>query len=134
MVPTLPEEPPAPPTTAAPEPSPLPVPVTPAPNPTTAPPAPGQYLSVTQPSYLSRVEPDYPIQARRQHEQGAVTLALYINMLGSLDKVEIVKSSGYPVLDEAAVDAMKQSRFKPAYQDRTPVSSRAEVIVTFRLQ
>jgi periplasmic protein TonB len=134
--PTPPAEPPALPTPVAPEPTPPSAPITPAPNPTPALilSAPGQYLAVTQPSYLSRIEPDYPIEARRQHQQGAVTLALYINTLGSLDKVEVVKSSGHPLLDEAAVDAMKQSRFHPAYEGNVPVPSRAEVTMTFRLQ
>jgi protein TonB len=54
--------------------------------------------------------------------------------LGALDKVEIVKSSGYPLLDEAAVEAMKQSQFHPAYQDKTPVPAHAEVTITFRLE
>jgi len=97
-------------------------------------PVPGQYLNISQPSFLSRIEPEYSPQSRRQHQQGAVLLGLYINELGSLDKVEVVKSSGYPVLDQAAVDAMRQSRFRPAYQDKTPVPSHAEVTITFRLQ
>jgi protein TonB len=97
-------------------------------------PAPGQYLSVTQPSYASKVEPDYPTSARRLHQQGTVVLGLYINALGTLDKIEVIKSSGYPLLDQAAMDAMKQSGFHPAYQDNTPVPSHAEVSVTFQLQ
>jgi protein TonB len=98
------------------------------------PPPPGQYISVTNPSYLSRIEPDYPAQARRQHQAGSVILALYINELGSLDKVAIVKSSGFALLDAAAVEAMKESRFRPAYEGNTPTPSRAEVTVTFQIE
>ena len=39
---------------------------------------------------------------------------LYINGSGTLDKVEIIKSSGFPLLDEAAIKEMKQSHFQPA--------------------
>ncbi len=125
-----------------PPPAPTPAPTVPEPvqkvapeivtSPVVVPPSP--YLNVTQPSYANRVEPDYPTQARRLHQQGTVTLALYINALGSLDKIEVVKSSGFRLLDDAAVEAMKQSRFHPAYQGNTPTPSRAEVSVNFVLE
>jgi TonB family protein len=97
-------------------------------------PAPKQYLQVTNPSYASKIEPDYPLEARRTHQQGTVVLALYINEFGTLDKVEIVKSSGHPLLDRAAEDAMQQSRFSPAYSGNIPMPSRAEVSITFQLE
>lgn len=106
-------------------------PTTPA-IPAIAPPAP--VLNVGQPAYASRVEPEYPATARRLHQQGTVTLALFIGMDGTLDKVEIIKSSGHPLLDEAAVEAMKASRFLPASQGKAAVASRAEVSITFRLE
>ncbi len=122
----------------------MPVPVvqsrpTPLPATTAAPLAapvavPEKYLGVSQPSFVSRVEPDYPIQARRLHQQGAVVLGLYINEFGSLDKIEIVKSSGYPALDAAAVAAMRESHFRSAYNDKTPEPSHAEIAITFQLQ
>ncbi|HVU37535.1 MAG TPA: energy transducer TonB [Opitutales bacterium] len=143
-------EPAPPPPAAPPAPAPVasaPVPATPPPlvphpqrqayGPVTssapAAPAQGTYIAVTDPSYLERVEPEYPAQARRMHQQGKTTLALYINALGSLDKVEIIKSSGYRLLDEAAAEAMKASRFRPAYQGTTPIPSRAEVTINFVL-
>lgn len=95
---------------------------------------PNPVLDVGQPSYASRVEPEYPAQARRLHQQGTVTLALFIGKDGSLEKVEVSKSSGHPLLDDAAVEAMKESRFLPANQGNTPVASRAEVSITFRLE
>jgi protein TonB len=95
---------------------------------------PPEYVSVTQPNYAARAEPIYPDQARRWHQQGVVVLALFINELGALDKVEIVKSSGFPLLDAAAVKAMKKSRFAPALDGAVPIRSRAEATVTFRLE
>lgn len=105
-----------------------------APSSDSALPAPGQYLGVTQPSYARYVEPTYPPSARRQRQQGRVTLVLFISKLGSLDKVEVMRSSSYPLLDEAAVTAINKCRFHPAYQNNTPIPSRAEVSITFQLQ
>jgi len=140
----LPELNPVPPTPVSPSTESLALSVPPAPvvpvqteakvAPVAALPAPGEYLNLSQPSFLSRVEPEYPLQSRRQHQQGDVQLGLYINTLGLLDKVEVVKTSGHPLLDQAAVDAVKQSRFHPAYQDKTPVPSHAEVTISFRLE
>jgi periplasmic protein TonB len=93
-----------------------------------------EYVPVTQPNYARRAPPIYPDQARRWHQQGIVTLALFINEHGALERVEIIKSSGYSLLDAAAVKAMKQSRFEPAMDGATPVRSRAEATVTFRLE
>jgi TonB family protein len=44
----------------------------------------------------------YPPEAARRHQQGTVVLMLYVNGSGTLDKIEIVKSSGFPLLDAAA--------------------------------
>jgi periplasmic protein TonB len=93
-----------------------------------------EYVAVTQPNYARRAQPIYPDQARRWHQQGIVTLALFINEQGALDRVEIIQSSGYSLLDAAAVKAMKQSQFEPAMDGATPVRSRAEATVTFRLE
>ncbi len=103
--------------------------------PSTVPSAPmhGKYLEVSQPAYLKRNDPEYPARARRARQQGTVVLALYINELGSLDKVELVQSSGHAALDEAALDAEKKSRFRPAYRGNQPVPSRAEVPYHFKL-
>lgn len=93
----------------------------------------GKYLEVSQPAYLKRNDPEYPARARRARQQGTVVLALYINELGSLDKVELVQSSGHAALDEAALAAEKNSRFRPAYRGNQPVPSRAEVPYHFKL-
>ncbi|HVZ31666.1 MAG TPA: energy transducer TonB [Polyangiaceae bacterium] len=95
---------------------------------------PKQYLSVRQPTYATSVEPAYPLVARRRHEEGVVTVRLFINELGSLDKLELAKSSGFPLLDDAALAALRQCRFVPAYRANVPVPSRAEVEVRFQLQ
>ena len=94
----------------------------------------GRYHILSQPYYLKRGQPDYPALARRKRQEGAVVLTVFINALGSLDKIEVKESSGIPLLDEAAVAAERKSRFRPAYVDNRPVPSKAEVPYRFKLE
>jgi TonB family protein len=59
---------------------------------------------------------------------------LYISGSGTLAKIEIVKSSGYPLLDSAAIREMKMSKFEPAMDGAIPIRSRAQASVTYRLE
>jgi protein TonB len=93
-----------------------------------------EYVPVTQPNYAKQAQHVYPPEAARRHQQGVVALMLYINGNGMLDKVEIVKSSGFPLLDAAAIKEMKQSRFQPAMDGVIPIRSRAQASVTYRLE
>jgi protein TonB len=108
-----------------------------APKPVVVPPpqpkSPEKYVSITEPKYARRVQAVYPDEAQRRHQQGSVTVMIYINESGALDKVEIVKSSGYPLLDAAAVKAVKQSEFSAQLVDAIQVGSRAEQTFTFEL-
>ncbi len=91
-------------------------------------------IQIGEPSYLVLMQPEYPTQARRLHQEGTVVLALSLDSEGKLEKVVVTKSSGHPLLDQAAVEAMQQSRFQAANQNGVPVPSRAEVSITFRLE
>jgi periplasmic protein TonB len=50
----------------------------------------------------------YPVLARRRNLQGAVTLGFGINGQGTIYDIQVVKSSGYAILDMAARDAMQR--------------------------
>ena len=50
---------------------------------------------------------NYPEQARRQKVFGSLKLSVSINKDGSVEKVEVDKTSGYPILDAAAVHIVK---------------------------
>jgi TonB family protein len=60
-------------------------------------------------------------------QTGSVLLRLYVNNLGTVDKVEVVVSSGHPELDQTGIEAVKHARFRPAYDGPTPVPGRIEV-------
>jgi protein TonB len=132
-------QPPPPPKPEMTIPEPKPEPPPPVPTPVVIPPPQPkppteEYVPVTQPTFAKQAEHIYPSEAARRHQQGMVILMLYINGSGALDKIEIVKSSGFPLLDEGAIREMKLSKFQPAMDDAIPIRSRAQASVTYRLE
>ena len=70
--------------------------------------------TVGQVDYLGkRPSPVYPRVSQRRGEQGRVVLRVLISPLGQVANVSVRTSSGHPRLDEAAVEAMRQARFRP---------------------
>jgi protein TonB len=135
-----PQSPPPPkPEMTIPEPKPNPPPPPPVVQPVVVPPPKPKpptedYVPVTQPNFAMQATHVYPPEAARRHQQGTVVLMLYVNGSGTLDKIEIVKSSGFPLLDEAAIREMKLSKFQPAMDGAIPIRSRAQASVTYRLE
>jgi protein TonB len=133
------QQPPPPPKPEMTIPEPKPEPPPPVPKPVVIPPPQPkpqteEYVPVTQPTFALQATHVYPPEAARRHQQGTVVLMLYVNGSGTLDKVEIVKSSGFPLLDAAAIKEMKKSRFEPAMDGAIPIRSRAQARVTYRLE
>jgi periplasmic protein TonB len=66
-------------------------------------------------------EPEYPPVSRRLGEQGTVILAVLVEPNGRASDAKIVQSSGFPRLDQAAIDGVKTSyRFAPGTLDGKP--------------
>jgi protein TonB len=84
--------------------------------------------------YLNNPKPNYPRLSKRMGEQGEVRLKVQVSTTGDVLMVELVKSSGFERLDEAALAAVKNWKFKPAKQGDEPVSSWVEVPVKFILE
>ncbi len=72
--------------------------------------------------HASNPKPPYPLASRRMGEEGTVILSVYILSSGMVDKIRIKKSSGYPRLDNAALEAVKKWRYIPAKNGDTPVA------------
>jgi len=80
------------------------------------------------------IRPDYPRESRQRDEEGDVTLEIDVNAQGAVDDVRVAKSSGFPLLDEAAVKAARTARFSPAKSHGRPVASTVRLALDFRLK
>jgi len=78
--------------------------------------------------------PVYPEIARRRGEQGRVMLRVDVSASGAPVAVQVVGTSGYPVLDAAAESAVRGWRFVPATEAGRPVAAAAEVPINFQLE
>jgi periplasmic protein TonB len=87
----------------------------------------------TGPGYLVNPKPLYPDPARRRREQGMVTLILWVDAEGLPQHVRIGRSSGFDLLDEAALAAVSRWKFIPSRIDSVAVGSEVEIPVCFRL-
>lgn len=80
---------------------------------------------------VKKVTPEYPPLAKQAHVQGSVVLRAVIGKDGKVENVQ--PESGSPLLASAAVNAVKQWRYKPYVLDGTPVEVETTVTVNFRL-
>jgi protein TonB len=91
-------------------------------------------LDAALPAAVGRkVDPVVPREARLNRWQGTVLLAVTVSPEGVPSGVEIVRSSGYALLDRAAIEAMWQWRFDPARRAGVPVEERIAIPITFRI-
>lgn len=114
---------------------------TPQPAPTPAPveaPRPAPPLPVIQPrfnaDYLDNPKPPYPSISRRVGEEGVVQLRVSVDASGNVQQIEIHRGSGYPRLDQSALQTVRRWRFVPARQGNQPVSSWVIVPIQFNLR
>jgi protein TonB len=94
---------------------------------------PGPITVVATPRYRSNPRPDYPIVSRRRHEEGEARLTVTVSPDGRVLHVSLFKSSGYPLLDQAAVDAVRTWTFEPARASGIAVTSEVVVPVRYSL-
>ena len=81
---------------------------------------------------IHKVEPEFSEEARKAKYQGEVVLSIEIAMDGTPRILRVVSGPGLG-LNEKAVEAVRQWRFKPAYRDGAPINSTALVEVHFHL-
>lgn len=80
------------------------------------------------------IKPKYPDLARERGEQGAIRLKLGINAKGLVENIEILSSTGFKLLDEAAIKAVKAAKFIPAQIEGEAVFSTSEIKLEFKLR
>jgi protein TonB len=78
--------------------------------------------------------PDYPQLSRDRGEEGEVVLSIHVLADGLPSSVSIATSSGYPMLDDAARDAVLRWHFAPALRSGGPVDWDLSYRILFQLQ
>jgi protein TonB len=90
--------------------------------------------AVVSAAYLDSPAPRYPDAARRLGQEGTVTLRVLVTAEGSPARVALERSSGSLHLDGAALERVRNWRFRPARQGSAPVESWVIVPIVFRLE
>ena len=88
-------------------------------------------LGVSQGLLIKKVQPIYPPLARQARIQGTVLLQAEISKDGTIENLRLI--SGHPMLAPAAIDAVKQWRYKPYLLNGEPVAVETQVQVVFSL-
>lgn len=88
----------------------------------------------TPPKYLDSPKPDYPQVAREDEEEGLVVLRVRISRDGAPAEIQLDRSSGFPLLDRAAMAAIRHWTFAAAVKSGRPIESWMQIPVRFRLQ
>lgn len=87
---------------------------------------------VMQAQLISRIEPRYPAIAVQTRQSGTVVLHAIISRDGRIEALQVV--SGSPFLVQAALDAVRQWRYRPTMLGGEPVEVETTITVEFRLQ
>lgn len=87
---------------------------------------------VTLPIVVKEVKPTYTDKAKAQKLQGAVLLTTVVEDDGSVDEIVVVRSLD-PELDQQAIDALKQWKFKPGTKEDKTVAVRITCELVFTL-
>ncbi len=87
---------------------------------------------VAAPEVIHSVEPEFTEDARRANFQGNVSIKLIVDSQGNPQDVQLVQHLGMG-LDERALDAVRQYKFKPAMYQGHPVSVQIVIEMSFHL-
>jgi protein TonB len=100
----------------------------PPPAPSTHPP---RVSRMMEGNLIYRVQPQYPTLARQARVQGTVLLRALIGRDGKIENLQVL--NGHPLLVQAAVDAVRQWRYRPYYLNSEPIEVETQVTVNFTL-
>lgn len=80
---------------------------------------------------VSKVAPDYPADAKQARIQGTVVMRIIVDKEGNVANLQLI--SGHPILAPAAIDAVKQWKYRPYLLNGMPVEIETQVTVNFTL-
>ncbi|WP_446743762.1 energy transducer TonB [Silvibacterium acidisoli] len=87
---------------------------------------------VSAPQIVYSVDPEFSDEARRAKYQGICMVSVIVDAQGNPQRVHVVRPLGMG-LDEKAIAAVKQYKFKPAYYQGKPVAVEVNIEVNFRI-
>ena len=85
------------------------------------------------PRYAENPKPVYPLEAREKGYQGEVLLRVEVLPSGRVGQVEVKKPSGYEVLDQSALVAVKKWKFIPARKGEIAIPVWVNIPIRFQL-
>jgi len=88
--------------------------------------------SVSMPEVIYSVDPEFSEEARKAKVSGDVTVYLWVDEHGNPTHIRVLRGMGMG-LDEKAVEAVRQYRFKPAMENGRPVKVEMYVVVNFQI-
>ena len=91
-------------------------------------------IAIAYPLYRENTPPVYPEMARLRGYEGIVLVFAEILPTGRVGDVKIRKSSGYAILDQSAIQAVKPWKFEPAKKAGNPFTAWVELPIKFMLQ
>jgi protein TonB len=77
------------------------------------------------------VQPAYPPIAKQARVQGVVEMRALISKTGTIENLNVI--SGHPMLATAAVEAVRQWRYRPYLLNNEPIEVETEITVNFVL-
>ncbi len=87
---------------------------------------------VSAPVVIRSVEPEFTSEARAANFQGSVSIQLIVDSQGNPQNVHVIRHAGMG-LDEKAIEAVRQYKFKPAMYQGNPVAVQLVIEVDFHL-
>jgi protein TonB len=87
---------------------------------------------ISSPKLIYSPDPEFSDEARRQKYQGVVVLSIIVDAQGNPQRIHVVRALGMG-LDEKAIEAVRQYKFKPAMNGTRPVPVEINIEVNFQL-
>jgi periplasmic protein TonB len=86
---------------------------------------------VTQGLLIKKIAPTYPANALKLRKQGAVELLATVSKTGIITKLQVLR--GESILAQAAVDAVRQWKYRPFLLNAEPVEIETQITINFKL-
>ncbi|HEY7351194.1 MAG TPA: energy transducer TonB, partial [Terriglobales bacterium] len=88
--------------------------------------------AMMQGNLIHKVEPQYPMIAKALRMEGSVVLKAIISRQGTIENLKV--ESGQSLLAQAAIQAVRQWRYRPYFLNHEPIEVETEITVNFVLQ